>query len=86
MTYSTKCRNWGHKKIWALLSWSSIIIYNSQGYEERNQLGLITNLCGSITPEVWPGVEKLQHYQEFILNDKKQHNKLLFKKTFIYLV
>ena len=59
-----------------MFSWSSIVTYISQGYEERNQLGVITNFCGSITPEVWPGVEKLQHYQEFILNDKKQQNRL----------
>jgi len=46
-----------------------------QGNEEKNQLDLITNLCGSITPDVWPGVEKLQHYQHYIVNDKKQHNR-----------
>lgn len=31
-----------------------------QGSTEQAQLTLISQLCGSITPEVWPGVEKLE--------------------------
>ena len=33
-----------------------------QGNTEQQQLKLITQLCGAITPAVWPGVEKLQLY------------------------
>lgn len=38
-----------------------------QGYNEAQQLGLITQLCGSITPAVWPGVEKLELYTKIEL-------------------
>lgn len=34
-----------------------------QGSSEQAQLKLITQLCGSITPEVWPGVEKLELFK-----------------------
>ncbi|KAK7070195.1 P-TEFb-associated cyclin-dependent protein kinase Cdk9 [Halocaridina rubra] len=33
-----------------------------QGSTEQHQLALITKLCGSITPEVWPAVEALELY------------------------
>lgn len=33
-----------------------------QGNTEQHQLQLISQLCGSITPEVWPDVENLEHY------------------------
>ncbi|XP_049786418.1 cyclin-dependent kinase 9 [Schistocerca cancellata] len=33
-----------------------------QGNTEQQQLTLISQLCGSITPEVWPGVESLELY------------------------
>jgi cyclin-dependent kinase 9 len=35
-----------------------------QGNTEQHQLNLICNLCGSITPEVWPGVESLELYRK----------------------
>ncbi|CUT98909.1 cyclin dependent kinase 9 [Echinococcus multilocularis] len=35
-----------------------------QGENEVNQLKLIINLCGSITPAVWPGVEHLESYKK----------------------
>ncbi|VDK35194.1 unnamed protein product [Taenia asiatica] len=35
-----------------------------QGENELNQLKLIINLCGSITPAVWPGVEHLESYKK----------------------
>lgn len=38
-----------------------------QGNTEQHQLLLITQLCGSISPEVWPGVEKLELYDKLEL-------------------
>ncbi|CAG0879357.1 unnamed protein product [Darwinula stevensoni] len=35
-----------------------------QGNTEQHQLTLICQLCGSITPEVWPDVEKLELYNK----------------------
>jgi cyclin-dependent kinase 9 len=33
-----------------------------QGTSEQHQLTLISQLCGSLTPDHWPGVEKLELY------------------------
>lgn len=38
-----------------------------QGQSEPHQLQLIGQLCGSITPEVWPNVEKLELYNKMEL-------------------
>lgn len=38
-----------------------------QGATEQQQLTLISQLCGSITPEVWPGVENLPLYSKMEL-------------------
>ncbi|KAL0280533.1 UNVERIFIED_CONTAM: hypothetical protein PYX00_001795 [Menopon gallinae] len=38
-----------------------------QGGTEQQQLTLISQLCGSITPEVWPGVENLELYNKMDL-------------------
>lgn len=38
-----------------------------QGGSEAHQLMLIGQLCGSISPEVWPGVEKLELYNKMEL-------------------
>ena len=38
-----------------------------QGKSEKEQLVLISQLCGSITPEVWPDVEKLELYKTLVL-------------------
>ncbi|RDD38670.1 Cyclin-dependent kinase 9 [Trichoplax sp. H2] len=38
-----------------------------QGNSETNQLTLITQLCGSITPEVYPDVDKLDLFKKFDL-------------------
>ena len=35
-----------------------------QGNTEQHQLTLINQLCGAITPDIWPGVDKLQLYGE----------------------
>lgn len=38
-----------------------------QGESEQHQICLISQLCGSITPEVYPGVEKLEQYSKLDL-------------------
>lgn len=38
-----------------------------QGNSEQHQLTLISQLCGSIAPEVWPGVEQLELYTKMEL-------------------
>lgn len=38
------------------------------GHSEQHQLHLITRLCGSIGPSVWPGVDGLPHYANVILS------------------
>lgn len=45
-----------------------------QGNSEQQQLMLISQLCGSITPAVWPGVENLELYSKMNLpqNQKRR--------------
>ena len=38
-----------------------------QGSTEQHQLALITKLCGSITPEVWPNVENYELFNKMEL-------------------
>ena len=38
-----------------------------QGSTEQHQLTLISHLCGSISPEVWPGVDQLELYSKMTL-------------------
>ena len=38
-----------------------------QGSTEQHQLNLISQLCGSITPEVWPGVQNLELFNKLDL-------------------
>lgn len=38
-----------------------------QGNTEQHQLTLITHLCGSMTADVWPGVEQLELYEKMTL-------------------
>lgn len=38
-----------------------------QGNTEQQQLSFISHLCGSITPEVWPGVENLELFTKMEL-------------------
>ena len=42
-----------------------------QGGSEQQQLELISRLCGSITPEVWPGVDKLEYFSKMKLLQKE---------------
>eukprot|EP00731_Ephydatia_muelleri_P023987 Em0016g258a len=46
-----------------------------QGESEQKQLSLISQLCGSITPEVWPGVDKLELFSKMEL-PKDQNRKI----------
>lgn len=48
-----------------------------QGNTEQQQLTLISQLCGSITTEVWPGVEKLELFNRMEL-PKGQKRKVIF--------
>lgn len=43
-----------------------------QGNTEQNQLTLVSHLCGSITPEVWPGVDKLELYGKLVLPEHQR--------------
>ena len=38
-----------------------------KGNSEQSQLDLITSLCGSITPEVWPDVDKLELFNKMVM-------------------
>ena len=45
-----------------------------QGNTEQHQLTLIAQLCGTITPESWPGVENLDLYNKMELPLAKMPN------------
>lgn len=47
-----------------------------QGNTEQQQLVLISQLCGSITTDVWPGVENLELFNkmELIQGQKRKVN------------
>ncbi len=50
-----------------------------QGETEQQQITLISQLCGSITPDVWPGVDKLEFYSRLTmpgLKDKDYKRKI----------
>ena len=38
-----------------------------QGRTEQNQLELISQMCGSLTPEVWPDIERLELFGKLVL-------------------
>nr|CAH8872008.1 unnamed protein product [Trichobilharzia regenti] len=64
---------WGAGCIMAEL-WTTYPIL--QGENELLQLNLIIQLCGSITPEVWPSVRNLETYQKIKLpKEIKRHLK-----------
>jgi len=50
-----------------------------QGNTEQQQLTLISQLCGSITPEVWPDVVSLDLYNklELVQGQKRKVNILI---------
>jgi cyclin-dependent kinase 9 len=43
-----------------------------QGHTQEGQLKLISCLCGSITPEVWPGVQSLGLYNVIQLPSRQK--------------
>lgn len=52
------------------------LLFILKGENELLQLNLIIQLCGSITPEVWPTVQNLETYQKIKLpKDVKRHVK-----------
>lgn len=63
-TYTTAIDMWGAGCIMAEM-WIRCPVM--QGKTEQHQLRLISQLCGSITPEVWPGVDKLELYRSLEL-------------------
>lgn len=54
-----------------------------QGNTEQQQLTLISQLCGSITTEVWPGVESLDLFNKMDLpkGQKRKVIKIIFRFT-----
>lgn len=55
-----------------------------QGNTEQQQLTFISQLCGSITPEVWPGVENLDLYNKMDL--PKGQKRKVTKKFHIVII
>ena len=62
--YGPPIDTWGAGCIMAEMWTRSPIM---QGNTEQQQLTLISQLCGSISPEVWPGVENLELYSKLEL-------------------
>ncbi|MEN2496326.1 MAG: P-TEFb-associated cyclin-dependent protein kinase Cdk9 [Marteilia pararefringens] len=69
--YSTAIDIWGVGCVMAELWTRSPIM---QGRNEQNQLMLITNLCGSIVPAVWPKIVDLPLYTKLNLPKHKKRN------------
>lgn len=59
---------WGFGCIMAEL-WTRSPIF--QGNSEQTQLLLLTQMCGPITPETWPGVQFLSMYNSIKLPNKQ---------------
>lgn len=71
--YGPSIDMWGAGCIMAEL-WTRFPIM--QGNTEQQQLSLISQLCGSFVPEVWPGVEELEQYKAIDLS-KTQRRKVM---------
>lgn len=78
--YGTAIDQWGAGCIMAEM-WTRNPIM--QGTTEQNQLTLITQLCGSITTDVWAGVEKLELFNSM---DLPQGNKRKVKERLRYYI
>jgi len=47
-----------------------------QGASEKYQLKLISQLCGTVTPEVWQEATRLEHYQSMVvMGDKNKYKR-----------
>lgn len=58
-----------------------------QGNTEQQQLTFICQLCGSITPEVWPGVENLELYNklQLVKGQKRKVRENKYNKLNIFI-
>lgn len=76
---------WGIGCIMAEL-WTRCPIF--QGNSEVVQLKLISQLCGSITPAVWPKVETLELFNamELISGQKRQVRIFLYFVVYILMI
>ncbi|KAJ9596503.1 hypothetical protein L9F63_012486, partial [Diploptera punctata] len=54
-----------------------------QGNTEQQQLTFISQLCGSMTPEVWPGVESLELYNKMVLPRGFKHQVKKSLETYV---
>ena len=54
-----------------------------QGESEKHQISLISQLCGSINPEVYPGVESLEQYSKIEL--PKDHKRKIKERLKHYV-
>ncbi|KRZ75449.1 Cyclin-dependent kinase 9 [Trichinella papuae] len=80
--YTTAIDIWGAGCIMAEM-WTRSPIMQASGNTEQHQIMLITQLCGSITPTVWPGVEQLPlfHMIKLPIDQKRRVKEHL--KTYI---
>lgn len=57
-----------------------------QGNSEQQQLTLISQLCGSITPEIWPKVESLDLYNQLeLVKGQKRKVNVFFSMIFHFI-
>lgn len=54
-----------------------------QGNTEKQQIDRISQLCGSFTPEIWPGVEKLELYSKMEL--PMGHKRKVLERLKVYV-
>lgn len=72
-----------HKKRLSNQCINLIFFFIIKGNTEQHQLTLICQLCGSIVPDVWPEVEKLELYTKMELpRGQKRKVKGLFFSYF----
>lgn len=54
-----------------------------QGESEQHQISLISQLCGTISPDVWPSVDKLEFYSKLEL--PKGHRRIIKERLRHYV-
>lgn len=57
-----------------------------QGNTEQQQLTLISQLCGSIVPDVWPGVEALELFNKMELIKGQKRKVIHFLKIILHVI
>uniref|UniRef100_A0A915KVG5 Protein kinase domain-containing protein n=1 Tax=Romanomermis culicivorax TaxID=13658 RepID=A0A915KVG5_ROMCU len=80
--YTTAIDIWGAGCIMAEMWTRSPIM---QGSSEQHQLTLIVQMCGSIIPEVWPGVEKLELHSKMTDICEQKHKRRLRERLKPYV-